>query len=62
MTQQELAARMTELTIKFRQIRYGFRTLKSYGYVGLTKRQALDGINEEFKKLRDEFIAAGRNP
>ena len=60
MTRQELETRMTEITIKFRSIRYGFRTLKSYNYIGFTKRQALDSINEEFKKLRDEYIALTR--
>lgn len=56
MTKEELKNKVMELSIKFYNIRYDKRTLKSYGYIGFTKKQALDSVNEEFKKVRDEYI------
>ena len=56
--EQELQEKMTNLRNKFYNIRRGFRTLKSYNFVGRwTKKEALEMINEEFKEARDEYLA-----
>ena len=59
---EELLQEMSSLRAKFYNIRHGFRTLKSYNYVGKwTKKQALDSINDDFKKIRDEYLSLSLN-
>jgi hypothetical protein len=48
---------INEIGAKFHNIRNGTRTLASYGFVKYTKKQALDHLNNEFKKKRAEYLS-----
>ena len=52
---QKVGYQMSKLKAKFDDIRYGKRSLSSYGYVRFSKKQALDSINEDFIKLKNRF-------